>query len=319
MKTELNNELIRAVKDKMLADRNIVSVLMETLSIGKEATYRRLRGDVPFSFYEVVLIAKALGLSLDEIAGNSVTHGAMFSMNLQKTENPFDYIYGIAQSYYTLYLYVQGVQSGKVSNASSNLPFVYYSGYKMLAKFRFCRWLHQAHGAKFMPKMEAVQIPEDLSDMMQQISDMHKEVRHTTLLWDKNIFKVQVDDIRFFAEMGLVSKEEVELLKEELFTLLDDADDIACRGAYRNGNKVDIYISSINFETSYTHVEKDNFHLGIFHLFAIDYIYSENPEICMEQKLWIDSLKRYATLISQCSEKERLKFFREQREYIATL
>lgn len=319
MKADLNSELIEAVKEKMLDDRSVLHILMETLSIGKEAAYRRIRGDVPFTFYEVVLIAKAMGLSLDEIAGNSVSHGAMFSYNLQKEEAPFDYIYGILRGYYNLYLYVRDTASGRVSNASGNLPFVYYLQYKTLTKFRLCSWLHQTHGTKSMPKMSAVTFPDNLTEILRQASHMHREVAHTTLLWDKNIFSTIIEDIRFFSEMGLVSDEEVRLMKEELNSLIDEIEEIAYNGKYANGNAVDIYISSINLEASYTHASKDNFQLSAFHMFGIDFIHSENPEICEEQKKWIDSLKRYATLISQCGEKERLAFLKKQRASIDSL
>ncbi|MDH6314105.1 hypothetical protein M2137_002899 [Parabacteroides sp. PFB2-10] len=319
MKSELNSELIEAVKEKMLDDRNVLHILMETLSIGKEAAYRRIRGDVPFSFYEVVLIAKELGLSLDEIAGNSVTHGAMFSFNLQKEENPFDYIYGILKGYYNLYLYVRNTPTGKASNASSHLPFLYYLQYKTLTKFRVCSWLHQTHGIKSMPKMSSVTLPDNLSEITHQVSDMHRGVAHTTLLWDKNIFATLIEDIRFFYEMELVSGEEVRLMKEELNNLIDEIEEIAHKGKYANGNEVDIYISSINLEASYTYVSKEHFQLSAFHMFGIDYIHSENPGICEEQRIWIDSLKRYATLISQCGEKERLAFLKKQRESINSL
>ncbi|MDL2208626.1 hypothetical protein LJB97_03295 [Parabacteroides sp. OttesenSCG-928-O15] len=319
MKSELNNELIEAVREKMLDDRNVLQILMETLSIGKEAAYRRIRGDVPFSFYEVVLVAKELGLSLDEIAGNSVTHGAMFSFNLQKAEDPFEYIYGILKGYFNLYLYVRNTPSGRMNNASSSLPFVYYLQYEKLTKFRLCRWLHQTHGIKFMPKMSAVSLPEDLTEMIRQVADMHREVAHTTFVWDKNIFATLIEDIRFFSEMGLVSEAEVKVMKAELNDLIDEIEETAYKGKYANGNEVDIYISSIALESSYTYASKENFQLSAFHMFGIDYIYSENPEICEEQKNWIDSLKRYATLISQCSEKERLVFLKKQRESIDSL
>ena len=50
--------------------------------MGKEAIYRRLRGEVPFTFQEAAVISKELGISLDRIAGVSFSNNAMFDINV---------------------------------------------------------------------------------------------------------------------------------------------------------------------------------------------------------------------------------------------
>ena len=46
---ELNIGLIEAAKEKMPTGTNLANTLMDILYIGKEAIYRRLRGEVPFT------------------------------------------------------------------------------------------------------------------------------------------------------------------------------------------------------------------------------------------------------------------------------
>lgn len=48
MQNELNTSLIEAVKEKLPLKENLANLLIDTLYIGKEAIYRRLRGEVPF-------------------------------------------------------------------------------------------------------------------------------------------------------------------------------------------------------------------------------------------------------------------------------
>lgn len=45
---ELNTNLIEAAKEKFPAKGQLANILMDTLYMGKEAIYRRLRGEVPF-------------------------------------------------------------------------------------------------------------------------------------------------------------------------------------------------------------------------------------------------------------------------------
>ena len=45
---ELNTGLVNAVREKLPSKENLANTLMDILYIGKEAIYRRLRGEVPF-------------------------------------------------------------------------------------------------------------------------------------------------------------------------------------------------------------------------------------------------------------------------------
>lgn len=45
-----NTNLIEAMKEKLPLKGKLADMLMDTLYIGKEAVYRRLRGEVPFHF-----------------------------------------------------------------------------------------------------------------------------------------------------------------------------------------------------------------------------------------------------------------------------
>ena len=68
MINELNTGLIEALKEKLPPKTNLANLLMDTLYIGREAIYRRLRGEVPFTLEEAALISRKLGVSLDKIS-----------------------------------------------------------------------------------------------------------------------------------------------------------------------------------------------------------------------------------------------------------
>lgn len=59
MQNELNTSLIEAVKEKLPLKENLANLLIDTLYIGKEAIYRRLRGEVPFTLEEAALISRS--------------------------------------------------------------------------------------------------------------------------------------------------------------------------------------------------------------------------------------------------------------------
>ncbi|MCD8177807.1 MAG: hypothetical protein LUE98_10405 [Tannerellaceae bacterium] len=83
MKTDiLNAHFINAIKEKFPQRTVIATRLAEILCIEKEAVYRRLRGEVPFSFAEAITISGALGLSLDHIGGSIPEKSKPFILKL---------------------------------------------------------------------------------------------------------------------------------------------------------------------------------------------------------------------------------------------
>lgn len=82
MKDALNNGLIKAMREHLPEETNLANYIMDIISIGKEAVYRRLRGEVPFTFYEVSLLSQSLGISLDQIVGTNRAEGAVFNLNV---------------------------------------------------------------------------------------------------------------------------------------------------------------------------------------------------------------------------------------------
>ena len=94
-----NANLIEAMKEKLPLKGQLADMLMDTLYIGKEAVYRRLRGEVPFTLQESALISRKLGISLDKIIGLSFKSNAMFNINIVDYDDPFESYYNILEKY----------------------------------------------------------------------------------------------------------------------------------------------------------------------------------------------------------------------------
>ncbi|MCD7929978.1 MAG: hypothetical protein LUH15_00615 [Tannerellaceae bacterium] len=65
----MNKNFTSALQKKVPGRSQLTNMLAETLNIEKEAVYRRLRGEVAFTFTEVATLAQHLCISLDELIG----------------------------------------------------------------------------------------------------------------------------------------------------------------------------------------------------------------------------------------------------------
>ena len=63
----LYESFLAELRKKIPQGAKLTNTLVDMLYIEREAVYRRLRGEVPFTFMEVMTIAKELGISLDNL------------------------------------------------------------------------------------------------------------------------------------------------------------------------------------------------------------------------------------------------------------
>lgn len=107
----IHNQLLDAIKDRLPQDQ-IVGRLMDTLCIGKEAAYRRLRGDVSFTLEEAVTIALELGISIDDVMGNDNPKSRPFQLKLTRYVDP------TPSDYTQKYEYIEFLKNMSISNFS---------------------------------------------------------------------------------------------------------------------------------------------------------------------------------------------------------
>ena len=315
---ELNTGLIEAIKEKIPANSNLANVLIDILFIGREAVYRRLRGEVPFTLTEAAIISRKLGVSLDKIVGISFKDNAVFDMNVVHHDDPFETYYEIINKYIGLLKNMGDDVTSELATSSNMLPQTLYLKHDILSKFRLFKWMYQN---KYIDckSFEELDIPPKLVNIQKDYVAMTRHIHSIDYIWDNMIFQHLINDIQYFASIHLISDETKEEIKNELFLLADELEKLAINGKTADGNRVRIYVSNINFEATYSYVDTNNLQLSLIRIYSINSITTMDNEIFCTLKEWIQSLKKFSTLISESGEMQRIQFFKQQREIISTL
>ena len=107
MKNGILNELISTMKERIPQDMNLANTLADILCMGKEAVYRRLRGEVSFTIDEVALLSQKLGISIDQIVGSHVSNKVTFDLNLLHATSALESYYEIINRYLQIFDYVK--------------------------------------------------------------------------------------------------------------------------------------------------------------------------------------------------------------------
>ena len=313
-----NTNLIEAMKEKLPLKGKLADMLMDTLYIGKEAVYRRLRGEVPFTLQEAALVSRKLGISLDKIIGISFKSNAMFDMNIVDYDDPFESYYNILYKYVRLINTLEDDPNSSLGTSSNIIPQTLYLKHDLLAKFRLFKWMYQNKYIQ-CKSFEELELPQKLINIQKDYVDMTKHFHSIDYIWDSMIFQHLINYIQYFSSIHLISNEAKEDIKKELFLLTNELEDLATKGKTENGNTVRIYVSHINFEATYSYVETNNIQLSLIRVYSINSLTTMDNEIFCSLKEWIQSLKKFSTLISESGEMQRIQFFKQQREIIDTL
>ncbi len=316
MKNPLNQRLISTIEECVPAGQSTASFLADILSTGKEAVYRRLRGDVLFSFDEVAKIARTLNLSLDNIVGATNTDKVLVELSIKKSPDPIESFKQMLLNT-TRHLERINMHSNSESRIAFNiLPWSFYLNYDNLARFSLYKWLYQRNINSDTLRFSGFTLPAGVKECNQKYIFAFREIKQSCVILDWSVFLAFIKDIDYFVKLDLITRPDLSLIQEELLALLNEIESLTISGRYSNGNAISIYLSNIEFETPYAHLESDSYEFCHIRIFSINGINSENSEICREQKYWIETLKRYSTLITQSGEIQRTEYFKTQREHI---
>lgn len=317
---ELNKNLLENIKSKLPVGTNIANMLMDVLYIGKEAVYRRIRGDVPFTLQEAVLIAKKLKVPLDQIVDTkpysdnilmelkTVSYYNMSETDFQKLEEYIGVLEIVAEEPYSEFAYC--------SNLFPTYPTLKS---QLLCKFYSFKWMYLNMDTNSIKPFDEISLSSRLYDLNSKTIDLLYKIKNTVYIWDSLSFECILREAKYFSSIHLFTLQNVLQVKEEMYRLIDNFEKLAMRGRFENGNKVDIYISNINFDTTYSYIESEKFQISMVGALGLNYMASTEQKTLDVVKARTLALKKASTMISESGEMVRINFFNKQRALVDAL
>jgi hypothetical protein len=316
---DIHRDLMNAIKQRFPNEKNIGNVLMDILCLGKESVYRRIRGEVPFTLFEVATIAKTLDFSLDNILGTATNGNRPFQLVLTDHINPSKQDLAV-QKHYINFMHLVGNDPDAESGYAANvIPMFFTYNYPYLSRLYAFKYAYQRDGAELLKPYSQIHFSKELIELQRNHCEKTTRIRKSFYIFDNLIFLYTINDIKYFSSIHMIEEEEVKKIKEELLRLIDCMEELAIKGHFESGAPVNLYISNINFDTTYSYICSQNYNLCMVNAFTLDRLSSLDMDTFGIIKRWVQSLKRCATLISQSGEVQRVTFFKKQRELINTL
>lgn len=318
----INEAFVEVLKNKIPKKTQLADFIAEALSVEKETAYRRLRGVTMFTFGEVITLAKKLNISIDEISidlekTSPVTNMMMRSYyDESKPEDAF-----IEQSSSVFLRQFVKQPNAEFGTALRSIPYQLLLEFDGLSRYYKFKYIQHAGNPISRKSFKEIQLKDSDIKNTEDAFFLFQDIPYSIYIWDKKIIPIVVDDIHYFHSLGFMDDRDVKLLKKELLHFITKMEDLIIRGRFeRTGNKVDIYISDEDIDSTYTYFTSSQLCMSmlITHLSYIMMSFN-NKSKCKETIDWITSMKFNSTLISGTGGKERVLFLNQQRKVINTL
>ena len=293
-----------------------IEYLMKSLEISRESVYRRIRGDISFSLEEIAKLSVELGFSIDELVMKDVHSRVFFDLHINCDQNPSDVYINMFEQYFKSLFEVssaKGIDSMMIVN---HIPPGFLIFYNHLFKFSYYKWMHQNQESSLNYYYADITLPEKLLLLKQKALDNIKKFRNNTFIYDTNIFRNLIADVQYYYKRKLINENELLLIKDDLLSMMDLSESITQTGYYGHESKYSFYLSSLNIDSSSRIIKFDDHLQSQFFINSIKTLTISNPSLCSMHKKWLESMRKYSTLITQSNEILQVKYFHKQRAYI---
>jgi len=317
MNKELNERVVNAIHKYLPKDKSIVSYLMDTLDLGRESAYRRVRNEISFTFEEISALSLNLGYSVDEIIGADKKNRVFFDLQSTRSTDPAEAFLIMIKQNHNLIMRLYHAEQTEIIISLNHMSSVLSIYYDNLFKFFYFKWCHQINRVPFNFYFADNEVPPEIIDIYKETVVYGGMINNNIYILDKNVYLNTIREIQYFYQRKLLSLEELLLLKEDLLHQINVHEEYVRAGINENSFRLDYYLSQFEIESNVSYLEYDgNIETHFWIHQATNPIIIKDKEVGDIYKTWLISLKKYSIQMSKSNELLQAEFFNQQHEYL---
>lgn len=220
MKDSIQTKLLEIILEKYPKKANAVEELAALLSVGKDAVYRRLRGDTLLTPDEIKLLARNFNISLDELV---FEEGDVVFMNFnifQRQAQDFqEFIHGIHDQAKQVY----EMPESHFYYASHEVPVFHYMYFPELISFKLYVWGLTSMNFEYIRDRQFSfdLVPYSIIESCKKTIQLYNQVPSTEL-WSIGIIDNTLNQIEYVATVNQFENlEDALLLCDKLSGLIN--------------------------------------------------------------------------------------------------
>lgn len=300
----LLKEIRRKIGEKSLNDE-----IANILNISYDAAHRRTSQKAKFSMEEAVILAGHYQISLDKFLKNDhqiIAKKTKPIRTIADLLNYFDDALQLLQAY-------KINQNTEVYYSAKDIPFFYTISNSMLSKFKLFVWMNLLNQKDFLKPFEDFKI-ERHSDKTNDLTSLYENL-NVTEIWNNTTITSILNQISFYTEIKILTKETANLILNELVDLIKSIE----QKAENESGKFQIYAHDIlilNNSILFKNEEQSSLFIP-FNMFG--YISTDDKNTCDDALNFFQHQIKNSTSLSFSGQRDRKKFFNEMLENVENL
>ncbi|MDR1631330.1 MAG: hypothetical protein LBR97_00310 [Dysgonamonadaceae bacterium] len=309
---EATKALIEEIRKNIPEGENVVKYLMWKLDLSKESAYRRMKGIVPFPLEEIRELVLALDFSIDEIMRKGTPKIAESDKN-DKNELLLSHII----SYQNFVEAISRFSQRSAIFSAKQITLAFIIEYDALFELFFCAQMHRNQIFNGFRSFSKSSIPKEILTVRESILNNFPSFKQREYILDRDLFSNIAREIQYFRRLKLISAEEVETLKLELFQILEKMETEMETGHNEKKEECLYYFSWLDVDTNAICVDCGDKSVTLYSCFGMP-VFHNNSQVRAHRQL-LESQKKYTILISQSSEFMRAEFIERQKGFIESI
>jgi hypothetical protein len=313
------DNFLKALEERYPRKLDLVNALMDILNLEKESIYRRLRKDVYFTAEETMRIAGTWNISLDNIISVNPDKTRPFHFNMIEYVGSREADYRLLESYNRELELIGRDPDAKMIEVLNSMPHSLYCLSEDLTRFFTMKWLYKYGMSEEIAPFSEIPITERMRELdMEYVKRIHN-ISEVHAIHDDYFIKHLVDEILYFHSIGMVTKDEVTLLKKELLMIIEYMEEVTVNGYFPDTkNKLFFYLSHTWLSTEYILFESKYSTRSFVRILERSSIASNDKKVFDRFMNMVQATKRSSVLMSGSNTLQRVEFFAKQKNMIDT-
>lgn len=300
----LLKEIRRKIGDKSLNDE-----IANVLNISYDAAHRRTSMKSKFSLEESLVLAKNYSISLDHFMESD-------NQIMAKKTKPIRTVTDLLNYFDDALLLLNDFKINpetEVYYSAKDIPFFYTISDSVLSKFKLFVWMNLLNEKDFMQPFDEFKL-ERYSDKSEDLKNLYENL-NVTEIWNNTTISSILNQVSFYTEIKILSKETAKLILKELKDLIINIE----KKAENNDKKFQIYAHDIlilNNSILFKNKEKSSLFVP-YNMFG--YMMTEDQNTCDDALNFFQHQIKNSTSLSFSGQRDRKKFFNNMVDSIESL
>ncbi len=319
----INAIIIQKIADSIPSNVKLAEFLMDKLGLCKESAYRRIRGDVAFTIGQIMDLSLELGFSIDELAAQKNDDLILYKQKALKSYEPKETFIAMFETFYESMNKQCQAKDSYTIIALNRLPDIFTVSFENLFRFCYYKWVHQIVDTPINHSLSETILPPEIIVLRNKILPYVGHHKNITFILDPNTFYNTLADIQYYCSRGLINDEELSLLKNELKNIQEGMEILIKKGTWQKSHSYSYYfyyyLSSVPIENNSCYAWYDNHAESLFWSNSVISLQSHDKQATDLHKIWLESLKKYAVLITKSNEQVQASYLKKHSELLETM